>query len=74
MDNPLHMLLQAVQVFLILVRAASQPVNIGSTVRDYMIFIKICPFSPGTIAVIVTGWVQGASGSTNTMRLLKVGL
>ena len=35
MENTLHMLLQAVQVFLILVRAASQPVNIGSTVRDY---------------------------------------
>jgi len=28
--------------------------------------------APGTIAVVVTGWVQGASGSTNTMRLLKV--
>merc|ERR1739838_724441 len=29
---------------------------------------------PGTIAVVVSGWVQGASGSTNTMRLLKVAI
>merc|ERR1711935_309454 len=30
--------------------------------------------NPGTIAVVVSGWVQGASGSTNTIRLMKVAL